>query len=147
MTCLDSNKCVLPGKCLVPIFHSSNYLLLKSPPAAMELACGCSLGQYLAIFATSGSISDLVDIRRKLRQRSRKRGATAYQAGLEQFRSQFMTRLRTSGKDLTDRYDIVHQKGLIDMAHEYLCVCENGSLYWPRTSDDGSLRYPRDQYE
>ncbi|KAI8407566.1 hypothetical protein FOFC_13004 [Fusarium oxysporum] len=33
------------------------------------------------------------------------------------------------------------------MAHEYLCVCENGSLYWPSTSDDGSLRYSRDQYE
>ncbi|KAF5563668.1 hypothetical protein FPHYL_5066 [Fusarium phyllophilum] len=113
----------------------------------MELDCGCSLGQYLAIFATSGSISDLADIRRNLRQKSRQKGATAYQAGLEQFRSQFMTRLRTSGKDLIDRNDIVHQKGLIEMAHEYLCFCENGPLYWPSTSDDGSLRYPRDQYE
>ncbi|KAF5715386.1 hypothetical protein FMUND_6868 [Fusarium mundagurra] len=113
----------------------------------MELDCGCSLGQYLAIFATSGSINNLVDIRRNLRQKSRQKGATAYQAGLEQFRSQFMTRLRTSGKDLIDRNDIVHQRGLTEMAHEYLCVCENGSLYWPHTSDDGSLRYPRDQYE
>ncbi|KAF4957923.1 hypothetical protein FGADI_2752 [Fusarium gaditjirri] len=33
------------------------------------------------------------------------------------------------------------------MAHEYLCVGENGSLYWPSTSDDGSLRYSRDNYE
>ncbi|EXL81313.1 hypothetical protein FOPG_05341 [Fusarium oxysporum f. sp. conglutinans race 2 54008] len=113
----------------------------------MELACGCSLGQYLAMFATPGSISDLVDIRRNLRQRSRQRGATSYQASLEQFRSQFMTRLRISDKDLIDRNDVVHQKGLIEMAHEYLCVCENGSLYWPSTSDDGSLRYSRDQYE
>ncbi|KAF5647980.1 hypothetical protein F52700_1194 [Fusarium sp. NRRL 52700] len=113
----------------------------------MDLACGCSLGQYLAMFATSGSISDLGDIRRNLRQKSRQKGATAYQASLEQFRSQFMIRLRLSGKDLIDRSDVVQQKGLINMAHEYLCVCKNGSLYWRSTSDDGSLRYPRDQYE
>jgi hypothetical protein len=40
-----------------------------------------------------------------------------------------------------------HRDGLVEMAHAYLCVFENGYRHWPQGSNDGTLEYPRDENE
>ncbi|KAF4984716.1 hypothetical protein FZEAL_157 [Fusarium zealandicum] len=63
--------------------------------------------------------------------------ATSYPPG-------FVSSTGLLGSHLLDWNDGAHQSGLVEMTHEFLCLRQKGSLYWP---DGGDLRYSRDRNE
>ncbi|SPJ76076.1 uncharacterized protein FTOL_05807 [Fusarium torulosum] len=115
----------------------------------MALAdCGCSLERYYVVFANTDSIKTEQVIKTHLKRKDTCKSVMAFLPTLEEFPSDFITTHGIAGCNLLDYSDRIHQRGLIEMAHEYLCVCGNGSVYWPDwASHPDSLQYPQDSDE
>jgi hypothetical protein len=115
----------------------------------MALAnCGCSLERYYSVFANTESIKRVEAIENDLKRKNKCKSVMAFLPTLKTFPPNFVTTHGMAGLDLLDYKDRLHQRGLIEMAHEYLCIRGNGSVYWPAwASRPNSLQYPRDSYE
>ena len=109
--------------------------------------CRCLLSQHYAIFEDTNSIRNLEDTKRRLKRKGRRRGVNDFLATLDPFPASFRTIHGIAGNQLLDLEDDYHQDGLVEMAHAYLCVFENGHRHWPQGSNDGTLEYPRDENE
>jgi hypothetical protein len=112
----------------------------------MALAnCGCSLERYYRVaFANTDSIKTEQVIKTRLKRKDTFRSAMAFLPTFENIPFDFMTTHGKAGYNLLDYNNRSHQQGLIEMAHEYLCVRGNGSHYWPaRATHPKSLRYPQ----
>lgn len=111
--------------------------------------CGCSLERYYRFsFANTDSIKTEEVIKTHLKRKDTPNSVTAFLSTLETFPSDFITSSGITGYNLIDYKNRFHQRGLVEMAHEYLCIRRNGSFYWPpRASHPNSLEYPRDNKE
>ncbi|KAF5241023.1 hypothetical protein FAUST_4055 [Fusarium austroamericanum] len=109
--------------------------------------CNCLLDRHYAIFQDTGSISTctLNDVKNELKRQSRGRGVNKFLGTLEHIRTHYKTTDGIAGTQLLQLNNEIHQHGLIQMAHAYLCVFGHGRAHWPQGSNDGTLEYPRDE--
>ncbi|QPC71920.1 hypothetical protein HYE68_002672 [Fusarium pseudograminearum] len=112
-----------------------------------QRGCNCLLNQHYAIFQGTGSISTctLNDVKNKLKRKSRGRGVNKFLSTLELIRTHYKTTDGIAGTQLLQLNNKIHQRGLIEMAHAYLCVFGHGRAHWPQGSNDGTFEYPRDE--
>ncbi|RGP69990.1 hypothetical protein FSPOR_4280 [Fusarium sporotrichioides] len=87
----------------------------------------------------------LNDARSQLKRQNRRKGANEFRSTLESFPKRFETRDGTVGTQLLQLDNEDHQKGLVRMAHAYLCISGHGRAHWPEGSNDNTLEYPRDE--
>ena len=114
--------------------------------------CGCLLDQHFAIFEDINRVRTLQDAKRTLKRKGRRRGrneggVNGFLTTLESFPENFRTRHGIQGDQLLKLDSTLHQDGLVEMAHAYLCVFGNGYRHWPEGYNDGTLEYPRDENE
>ncbi|GKU20056.1 unnamed protein product [Fusarium langsethiae] len=105
----------------------------------------CLLHQHYTIFNNIDSIRTLQDVRSHLKRQNGRKGANEFRSTLESFPKGFETRDGTVGTQLLQLDDEDHQKGLVRMAHAYLCISGHGRAHWPEGSNDNTLEYPRDE--
>lgn len=109
--------------------------------------CNCLLDRHYAIFQDTNSISTctLNDVKNKLKRKTRGKGVNKFLGTLEHIRTHYKTTDGIAGTQLLQLKNEIHQHGLIQMAHAYLCVFGHGRAHWPQGSNDGTLEYPRDE--
>ncbi|KAK6713028.1 hypothetical protein SNK05_007481 [Fusarium graminearum] len=109
--------------------------------------CNCLLDRHYAIFQDTNSISTctLNDVKNKLKRKTRGKGVNKFLGTLEHIRTHYKTTDGIAGTQLLQLNNEIHQRGLIQMAHAYLCVFGHGRAHWPQGSNDGTLEYPRDE--
>lgn len=109
--------------------------------------CDCLLGQYYDAFTDTNSIRTLKDAREALKKKGRRNEVNAFLSTLEPFPASYTTSNGIAGDRLLELGNRIHQRGLVEMAHYYLCVEGNGNAYWPDDSNDRTLKYSRDKNE
>uniref|UniRef100_A0A098DKX8 Uncharacterized protein n=1 Tax=Gibberella zeae (strain ATCC MYA-4620 / CBS 123657 / FGSC 9075 / NRRL 31084 / PH-1) TaxID=229533 RepID=A0A098DKX8_GIBZE len=109
--------------------------------------CNCLLDRHYAIFQDTNSISTctLNDVKNELKRKTRVKGVNRFLDTLEHIRTNYETTAGIAGTQLLELNNAIHQHGLIEMAHSYLCVFGHGGAHWPQGSNDGTFEYPRDE--
>ncbi|EKJ69017.1 hypothetical protein FPSE_10810 [Fusarium pseudograminearum CS3096] len=87
----------------------------------------------------------LNDVKNKLKRKTRGKGVNGFLGTLEHIRTHYKTTDGIAGTQLLQLNNEKDQRGLVEMAHAYLCVFGHGHAHWPQGSKDGTLEYPRDE--
>ncbi|RSL46221.1 hypothetical protein CEP54_013957 [Fusarium duplospermum] len=111
--------------------------------------CTCPLAGYQMIVVDNGKpIDTMTSIAKGLGYSIRGRKNEPELAKIARaYPSRFTSSAGYSGHQLVKWSNYLHQQGLVEMTHQFLCTDGNGPRFWPDGYDDDRLRYSEDRDE
>ncbi|RSM11634.1 hypothetical protein CEP52_002863 [Fusarium oligoseptatum] len=105
--------------------------------------CTCPLAEYQMTVVDNGKpIDTMTNMAKGLGYSIRGRKNEPEFAKIARaYPSRFTSRAGIPGHQLVKWSNYLHQQGLVEMTHKFLCTDENGPRFWPDGHDDDRLRY------